>query len=143
MNKETHPLRRKSDSSYLAQIKHILLNGDISMVLLLGGLGLWLWAGFGIWKHTDDLSAYAAMFPFGSGIFWGLNYFICGLGMWWLVAAKFPPLASLLIGGWIGTIWSWSYLARSTAIATLQTGNATSIVYIIIGFLIIHRGAKR
>jgi hypothetical protein len=113
------------------------------MVLLLGGLGLWLWAGFGVFRYMDDLAAYTAMFPFGNGIFWVSNYFLCGAAMWWLVAAQMPPLSSLLIGGWIGTIWSWSFLARSTAIATLQTGNATSIVYIIIGFLIIHRGARR
>lgn len=135
--------RRKTDISYADQLKHILLDGDISMVLLLGGLGLWLWASFGVWRYTDDLAAYAAMFPFGNGTFWVANYYLCGLAMWWLVAARIPPLASLLIGGWIGTIWSWSLLARTTAIATLQTGNATSIVYIIIGLLIVHRGARR
>lgn len=140
---ENNKKRRKTDQSYLNQLKMILLDGDISMVLLLGGIGLWLWAAFGIWRYIGDLNAYAAMFPFGNGTFWVANYFLCGAAMWWLVAAQMPAMASLLIGGWIGTIWSWSFLARSTAIATLQTGNATSIVYIIIGFLIIHRGARR
>ena len=138
-----HQYRRRGDHTYIAQLKHVLLDGDISMVLLLGAVGLWLWAGFGIWRYVDDLAAYSAMFPFGNGTFWVANYFLCGIAMWWLVAAEFPPVMSLITGGWICTIWSWSFLARSTAIATLQTGNATSIVYIIIGILIIHRGSRR
>lgn len=143
MENKHHPRRRSSDQSLLNRIAYVLLDGDISMVLLLGGLGLWLWAGFGAWRYVDDLAAYTAMFPFGNGFFWVGNYFFCGLAMWWLVGKNFPPLPSLLIGGWIGTIWSWSFLARTTAVATLQTGNATSIIYIIIGVLIIHRGARR
>jgi hypothetical protein len=39
-------------------------------------------------------------------------------------------------------IWVWSAIARMTATATFQTGNATSIVYILLGLLIIHRSAR-
>lgn len=138
-----HMKRRKTDRSYLAQLMYIILEGDISLVTLLGGLGLILWAAFGLWRFGLDLQAYADIFPFGNATFWALNYILCGIGMWWMVAAQFPSLFSLLIGGWIWTIWSWSFFARSTAVATLQTGNATSIIYIIIGLLIIHRSSKK
>lgn len=135
--------RRKEDRTARGQLAHILVDGDISMLCLLGGLGLILWAGFGLFMFSGDLENYTKMFPFGNGYFWVANYTACGVAMWYLVAKRFPRLESLLIGSWVCVIWTWAALARLTAIATLQTGNATSIVYIIIGLLIIDRSKRR
>jgi hypothetical protein len=135
--------RRTSDSSKLDQLRYILLDGDISMTLILAGLGLILWAGFGLFMFMGDLAAYTKMFPFGNGEFWVANYIFCGLAMWYIAAAQYPPLTSLLVGSWVCVIWTWSALARMTVTATYQTGNATSIVYILLGLLIIHRSARR
>jgi hypothetical protein len=135
--------RRKNDRTAKGQLAHILIDGDISMLCLLGGLGLVLWAGFGLFMFAGDLDNYTKMFPFGNGWFWIANYTLCGVAMWYLVAERFPRLASLIVGSWVCVIWSWAALARMTAIATLQTGNATSIVYIIIGLLIIDRSKRR
>ena len=137
------PARRITDRPKLLQLKHIIIDGDISMLVLLAGVGLILWACFGVFMFVEDMNKYAAMFPFGNGHFWVANYVLCGLAMWWLVASQFPPLSSLLIGGWVCIIWTWAALARMTAVATLQTGNATSIVYIMVGLLIIHRSARK
>lgn len=126
----------------LLRLRTVLLYGDISMTLMLGGLGLMLWAAFGLLMFTNDLVAYANMFPHGNGMFWVANYIMCGLAMWVLVAFRFPPLLSLFTGSWICVIWVWSAIARMTATATFQTGNATSIVYILLGLLIIHRSAR-
>lgn len=134
--------RRKSDHSKLAYLRHVIVYGDISFCVLLAGLGLILWAGFGVFMFNNDLNAYASMFPYGNGWFWVANYLGCGLAMWWLVAAKFPPFSSLLFGAWVCVIWTWTALTRMTAVATLQTGNATSIIYILLGLLIIHRSAR-
>lgn len=136
-------LRRATDRTPWANFAHIITSGDIGMVLVMGGLGLILWAAFGVWMFMDDLEAYAKMFPLGNGKFWVANYVSCGLAMWWLAAKRLPPLSSLLVGSWVCVIWSWSALARMTATATFQTGNATSVIYIMIGLLIIHRSAKR
>ena len=125
------------------QIRHTLLDGDIGMVLLLGGLGLILWAIMGTIKLNGDLKAYAAMFPFGDALFWFSNYVLCGLAMWYLVATRLPPLMSLIVGGWIATLWGWSFFARTTLQATAQTGNATSVMYIIIGLLIVQRSSRK
>lgn len=135
--------RRVTDRRPHEQLAHIILDGDISMLCLLGGLGLILWAGFGLFMFAGDLDNYTKMFPFGNGYFWVLNYTLCGIAMFVLVAKQFPPLASLLIGAWVCVIWTWAALARMTAVTTLQTGNATSIIYILIGLLIIHRSARR
>ena len=126
----------------LMRIRHTLLEGDISMTLMLGGLGLIMWAVFGVVMFTNDLAAYAAMFPHGNAGFWVINYVLCGLAMWAIVAFNFPPLACLLTGSWVCVIWTWSAIARMTSTATYQTGNATSIVYILLGLLIIHRSAR-
>lgn len=112
------------------------------MTLLLGGLGLMLWVAFGVFMFVSDLAAYTNMFPHGNGMFWVSNYVLCGLAMWYVVAYKFLPLASLLVGSWVCVIWTWAALARMTNTTTLQTGNATSIVYILLGLLIIHRSAR-
>ena len=127
----------------LSQLAYVILDGDISMLCLLGGLGLLLWSAFGIFMFTGDMQAYTTMFPLGNGYFWAINYILCGLSMWFLVAFHFPPLLSLFVGSWVCVIWTWASLARMTAVATLQTGNATSIVYILIGILIIHRSARK
>ena len=134
--------RRRSDNTGLAHLRHVILYGDISFSVLLAGLGLILWAGFGLFMLLGDLTRYAEMFPYGNGWFWVANYTFCGVAMWWLVAMKFPPFASLLLGSWVCVIWTWASLARMTAVATLQTGNATSIIYILLGLLIIHRSAR-
>jgi hypothetical protein len=91
---------------------------------------------------VDDLAAYSKMFPFGNGAYWVANYIFCGVAMWVLAAFRFPPLSSLLVGGWVSFIWGWSAIARYTATATFQTGNATSVVYIVLGILIVHRSAR-
>jgi hypothetical protein len=135
--------RRKSERSWLAEIRYVLLDGDIGMLLLLGGLGLILWAIMGTMKSGSELIAYARMFPFGDASFWFLNYIACGVSMWVLVARQMPPVLSLLVGGWVTMIWSWSLLARVGNVATMQTGNATSVMYIIIGLLIIQRSSRR
>lgn len=129
--------------SYLGQIKHVLLDGDIGMLLLLGGLGLILWAVMGTMKSGVELITYAKMFPFGDATFWFMNYVLCGIAMWGLVATQMPSLPSLLVGGWVTTIWAWSLFARVGNVATMQTGNATSIMYIIIGLLIVQRSSRR
>lgn len=150
--------RRASDKSPLARLRHslvsklirvgrrlnyILLRSDITLAVFLGGFGLIIWAAFGIYMFTGDMANYAKMFPFGNGEFWAGNYIFCGLAMMWLAINRFTPLPSLLVGGWVATIWGWSALARMTQTATFQTGNATSIVYIILGLFIIHRSARK
>lgn len=127
----------------LQYLRHIVIDGDISFAVLMAGLGLILWAGFGLFMFVDDLAAYTKMFPIGNGFFWAGNYIFCGVAMWILTAYKFPPFSSLLIGSWVCIIWTWAALARMTAVATFQTGNATSIIYILMGLLIIHRSARK
>lgn len=139
----SHRCRRKTDRKPMSQLSHIILDGDISMLCLLGGLGLLMWAGFGVFMFVGDLAAYTSMFPLGNGWFWAGNYALCGLLMWYLVANHFPPLPSLLIGSWVCVIWTWVAMARMTTVATLQTGNAISIVYILIGLLIVQRSARK
>ncbi len=128
---------------YYVRIKYILLRSDISLAVFLGGFGLIIWAAFGIYMFTGDLENYAKMFPFGGEAFWAGNYIFCGLAMMLLSTQRFPPFSSLMVGGWVATIWAWSALARLTETATYQTGNATSIIYIILGLLIIQRSARK
>lgn len=132
----------RTNKTPLQQLRSVLVDGDISLVLLLGGFGLILWALFGLRVYTTELDDYAKLFSFGSKNFWFLNYIFCGLGMWALVAYQYPPTISLLLGTWCAIIWSWSALGRLSNEATFQTGNATSVVYVIIGLLIIQRTAK-
>ncbi len=126
----------------LKKLREVIENGDISMVLLLAGLGLILWAGFGIFVTTEEIEQYARMFPFGNVGFWIINYIICGLAMWWLVAYQYPPTLSLLVGTWCSIVWSWSVLGRLANIDSFHTGNATSIIYVIVGLLIIQRTSR-
>lgn len=125
------------------RIRYILLKSDITLAVFLGGFGLIVWAAFGIYMFTNDMDNYAKMFPFGSGEFWAGNYIFCGVAMMLLAITRFTPMPSLLVGGWIAVIWGWSALARMTETATLQTGNATSIIYIILGLFIINRSARK
>lgn len=132
----------RNDKTPLQQLKSVLVEGDISLVLLLGGLGLILWAIFGLVSNAQDLSNYAKLFPFGGILFWVVNYLFCGLAMWFLVAYQYPPTISLLLGTWCSIVWSWSALGRMSNMATFQTGNATSVIYVIIGLLIIQRTSR-
>ena len=135
--------RRKEDQSIWSNFKYKLVYGDIAMVLIIGAIGLLAWVGFGFTAAKADLHNYSSMFPIGSVEFWVFAYVFAAFGMLYLAAADLPPLASLVVGGWLVTIWSWSFFARATTVYTAQTGNATSIIYIIIGALILQRSGKR
>lgn len=135
--------RRKEDLSAWGNFKHKLVHSDIFMVLVLGALGLLAWVGFGFTSAKADLHNFAAMFPLGGVEFWVFAYVAAALGMIHIAANDLPPFSSLIVGGWIITIWSWSFFARATQVYTAQTGNATSILYILIGVLILQRSGKR
>lgn len=137
------PQRRKTDTGHLAQFLYLLKEGDIRMVLILAGFGLLVWSALGVYKFSSDLEAYAAMFPVGNGTFWVVNYLFCGLAMWHLAVTNLPPTRSQLIGLWLTTVWFWSFWSKYTAMSSQQTGNANSIVYIFIGFLVLHRSKHK
>lgn len=134
--------RRKSDKSPIANLSFAVTKGPIDMVLLLGALGLLAWVFFGYTSATQDLTSFVAMFPIGSVEFWVGAYLFAAFGMTYLVAFDHPPLASLLVGGELVIIWSWSFFARTLHVYTAQTGNATSLLYILIGVLILQRSGK-
>ena len=132
--------RRKTDpTAQFATIKNVLLEGDISMVLLLAGLCLLLWSGIAMGLSISDPSGYALLFPQGNGTFWVSNYAVTGIAMWYLVGTKLPPFSSLLVGTWVSIIWTWNVMSH---LIVLKPSIATSVVYIITGFLIIHRSAR-
>ncbi len=132
----------KTDKKPLAHLLSVIKEGDISLVLLIGGMGLIMWALFGIFAYPAEVIMYANLFPFGNPMFWLANYILCGISMWLLVAFQYPPTFSLLVGTWCSIVWSWSALGRMNEMATFQTGNATSIIYVLIGLLIIQRTAR-
>lgn len=134
--------RRKTDVSPFGNILYAITKGNIDMVLLLGAFGLLTWVGFGFTSAKADMTNYAAMFPLGTVEFWIGSYLFAAFGLIYLVAYQLPPLASLIVGGWLTVIWSWSFFARAQAVYTAQTGNATSILYILIGVLILQRSGK-
>jgi hypothetical protein len=142
--------RRKDDRGLRLRAKLFIQNlteavnaSSIDMVLLLGAAGLFAWVAFGFAGAKADLANYAAMFNIGSVGFWVTVYLGTGIGMVYLVGAKYPPLASLLVGLSLVWMWSFSFFARTTQIYTAQTGNATSIIYIIIGVLVLQRSGKK
>ena len=62
--------RRRSDQSKLEHLRQIIIYGDISFTVLLGGLGLILWAAFGVMMFTKTssiLSNVPLRERFGSG----------------------------------------------------------------------------
>jgi hypothetical protein len=134
--------RRRTDFSPWANILFAVTKGNIDMVLLLGALGLLAWVAFGFTSAKADLTQYAALFPVGTVEFWVGSYLFAAGGLIYLVAYQLPSLASLIVGGWLTVIWSWSFFARAQAVYTAQTGNATSILYILIGVLILQRSGK-
>jgi hypothetical protein len=115
--------RRKTDVSPWGNILFAISRGNIDVVLLLGALGLLAWVGFGITSAKADMANYAAMFPLGTVEFWIGAYLFAAVGLIYLVAYQLPPLASLIVGGWLTVIWSWSFFARAQAVYTAQTGN--------------------
>lgn len=134
--------RRRTDRGPFATLRKIVVSGDISLVMLLASLGLFAWVFFGFTVAKADMTNYAAMFPLGTIEFWVFAYLFAAFGLLYLAAYQLPPLPSLIVGGWLVGIWSWAFFARAQAVYTAQTGNATSILYIIIGVLILQRSGK-
>lgn len=123
----------------------VLDEADMRILLLLGGAGLVAWATIGIASERGwhDLVAYAAMFPMGSPIGWVSVYFGVGGAMIWLAWNDVPKVPCLLLGPVVIAVWSWAFFARSTTVATYQTGNATSLIYMAIGTLMIYSAGTK
>lgn len=125
-----HPYRR-------ASIHDIIVRGDISITVLLGGLALLLGAGVGLTffriQVLDSVITYKEI--------WLLNCMLTGIAMWWATIHKFPPLRSLLIGGWISVLWTWDISYRLVSQDMFMP--ISNMIYVLIGLLIIHRSARR
>lgn len=153
----THPARRLTDQKYVVRLRRaagdflremgaILGESDMRQVLVLGGAGLLAWAVMGICSERgrQDLIAYAAMFPMGSPRAWTVIYCGVGTAMIWLAYRQVPKVPALLLGPVLIVVWSWAFFARVATIATFQTGNATSLIYMTIGALLIYNvGARK
>lgn len=135
-------IKRSWETGSLSNIRKAFTEGDIDVTLLFAGTGLLLWVFFGLYANRNDLENFSRMFPLGGVFFWSFAYIIGGVGCFALIATKMQPLLSIFVGGWLTVIWSWSFFARSVAVSTQQTGNATSVIYIVLGLLIIHRSGR-
>ena len=90
-----HPYRRSTFGD-------IIQRGDISVALLLAGLGLIIGSGLATFYYHTELN-----FPFSDVGLWLANCLITGLALWWVTIYKLPPLRSLLVGAWISVLWTW------------------------------------
>ena len=125
------------------RIKRALTSGDISTMVLVGGVGLLMWAAIGMFIYPSDLAHYAAMFNVGKINYWVLNHLIVGALMLALVADGFPKRMSLFVGSWLIVAWAWAVLFREVTDLTQQNGKASAIMYIVIGIFIIHRASMK
>lgn len=161
-----HPARRFTDQRYVVRLRRAvvavarwaygraadfgaktleLLNADIRMVLFLAGWGLIAWASMGVYTERGwhDLVAYASMFPMGSPMAWIMIYYSVGASMIWLALNDVPKVPALLLGPVLIAVWSWAFFARTATVATYQTGNATSLIYMAIGTLLVYNAGSR
>lgn len=152
----THPTRRFSDQRFVVRVRRMLADvgqefltilneADMRIVLLFGGAGLIAWASMGAFSERgyQDLKAYAAMFPMGSPFAWVTVYLSVGVTMLWLAYKRVPKVPALLLGPIVIAVWSWAFFARVATVATFQTGNATSLIYMAIGALLIYNAGSR
>jgi hypothetical protein len=135
--------RRVSDRSPASHLGHVMVEGDVSMMVLLSGLGLILWSIFGWFSLAKGTDLVPKVFFIGIDTLWLLDYLGCGVAMWLLVAYKFPPVSSLLIGSWVCVTWLWLILEKMTSLEKIQLINPVSVIYVLVGLLIIHRSARR
>jgi multidrug transporter EmrE-like cation transporter len=116
--------------------------GSLDFALLIGGAGLILWALAGVYFYQQDLQTFSLMYVFGSPMFWAAVYLICGFGMLGVVACDWPRWAPWL-GATVSVVWAWTLIMRYSSGSPYQTGNVTTIIYIVLGFLIVTRSARR
>lgn len=126
----------------IGRLRWTVKHGSVDFALLIAGMGLILWAIAGIYFYASDLQNFAAMYAFGSPVFWAAMYIFCGLGMIGIVACDWPRWSPWL-GALLSVVWAWTLLMRYSSGSPYQTGNVTTIIYIAIGFLIVSRSARR
>lgn len=119
------------------------LTGNPSVAVLLGALGLYLWAIFGLTAFPSDIEAYSKMFPVGNSLFWAGSYIFTGTMMIITVGLDYRPFVSLITSSYMVTLWTWAAFARMANVATFQTGNATSVIYIALGLIILFHSARK
>lgn len=116
------------------------MTADISLVCTLQGFSMIVWALIALF-HSSDLTAFAADFAFIAPAFWFLNAFLCGIAEITLASLRFPPGATLMLGTYFVTVWTWIAVTRPAA--SFSSGATHNLMVIIIGALMIHRSGRK
>lgn len=124
-----------------SRIHEILLESDLSLSALILGAAMIFWGVTAMVMAPADFFTFADTMRLGTTWFWFWNYTMVGAGFMCCAVRKFPPLTSLLIGGYAVLAWTWVASMRGSA--NFTSGVTLNAVVIVMGCLMVQRsGAK-
>ena len=123
------------------RLREILLDSDLTIAAFILGWGLIFWGGVAVSIRPSDLLTFAGSMEAGSPIFWVANYIGVGMGYIWVSYKRFPPLSSLLIGGYSCLVWTWIASIRGSS--NITSGVTLNAVVILMGVLLVQRSARK
>lgn len=125
----------------MKRINEILMDSDLSLSAFILGAALILWGMTAVIMAPEDFFTFADTMHVGSTWFWFANYVLIGFGFMCCAYRGFPPLMSLLIGGYAVLAWTWVASMRGTA--NFTSGVTLNAVVIVMGCLMVQRSGKQ
>jgi hypothetical protein len=123
------------------RLREILLDSDATLATFILGAALIVWGVTAVAVAPSDFFTFADSMHVGSMWFWFANYVLVGAGLILCAFYKFPPLPSLLIGGYAVLAWTWVASARGSA--NFTSGVTLNIIVIVMGCLIVQRSGRK
>ena len=125
----------------IRRIKEILLDSDLSLSAFILGWAMVMWGVVAVWIAPTDFFTFADTVKLGTTWFWFWNYVAVGAGFIYCACRRFPPLPSLLIGGYGTLVWTW--IAAMRGFSNFTSGVTLNAVVIVMGCLMVQRSGRQ
>ena len=122
------------------RLHEIFIESDLSLSAAILGVAMVFWGCTALIMTPKEFFDFSDTMKLGSVWFWFANYTLVGAGFFCCAFRKFPPLLSLLIGGYAVLAWTWVASMRGSA--NFTSGVTLNAVVIVMGCLMIQRSGK-
>lgn len=121
--------------------KEILLYSDLSLSAFTLGWAMVVWGIIALATSHATPPVPTGLTDAGAVRFWFWNYVIVGAGLVHCAYLRFPPLQSLLVGGYSVLVWAWVATMRVSSPFTSEVTLHAVVVFI--GCLLVQRSGRR
>lgn len=124
-----------------SRLKEILLKSDLSFASFVLGVAMFVWGLVAVIMAPGDFFTFSQDMRVSWGMwFWFLNYTVVGISFMVIALHNFPPIHTLITGGYATMVWNW--IASTRGYSNFTSGVTLNFVVIFLGIMVVYRSGK-